>query len=104
MTPTRRQVLVTIAASAAVPAASAQSAFLTAAETEWLKALVDTIIPRTDTPGAVDAGVPKFIDMRLAANPRLAEDFRIGMMKLESHAQSGFGVSFIGLTPKKRIE
>jgi len=74
MNPTRRDVLVTIAAIAAPPA-EAQASFLTAAELVSLTVLVDTIIPRTDTPGAADAGVPAYIDRRLAANAQLAERF-----------------------------
>uniref|UniRef100_Q02D90 Acetate--CoA ligase n=1 Tax=Solibacter usitatus (strain Ellin6076) TaxID=234267 RepID=Q02D90_SOLUE len=78
MNPTRRDVLVTIAALAA-PAAEAQSSFLTAAELATVAVLVDAIIPRTDTPGASDAGVPTYIDRRLAADPQLAERFRAGL-------------------------
>ena len=61
--------LVTIAAMAAPAPAAGQATFLNAAELEWLTALVDTIIPRTDTPGASDAGVPAYIDRRLAGRP-----------------------------------
>ena len=90
MKTTRREVLVTIAAMAAPAPAAGQAAFLTAAELECLTALVDAIIPRTDTPGASDAGVPATIDRRLAANPQLAERFRAGMQALDAEAQSRF--------------
>ena len=59
---------------------------------------MDAIIPRTDTPGASDAGVPAYIDRRLAANPRLAERFRTGMKALDADAQSRFGAAFPALT------
>jgi hypothetical protein len=103
MNPTRRDVLVTIAALAATPA-SAEPALLTAPELATLTALVDTIIPRTDTPGASDAGVPAFIDRRLAANPELAARFREGIQALDAAARSQFQADFPALTSPQRIE
>jgi hypothetical protein len=44
--------------------------------------LSDLIIPRTDTPGASDAGVPEFIDRRLTATPDLAARYRHGVALL----------------------
>src|SRR4051812_22439387 len=104
MQPTRRDALVTIAALAAASSADAQTSFLTPAELDWLKAFVDTIVPRTDTPGASDAGVPAFIDRRLAANARLAETFRAGLQALDGDAQSRFGAAFPVLTDQQRID
>ena len=95
MNPTRRDVLVTMAAIAA-PAAEGQPSFLTAAELATLTVLVDAIIPRTDTPGAADAGVPAYIDRRLAANAQLAERFRAGIKAL--------GADFPALSATQRTE
>lgn len=36
--------------------------FFAPAQIDVVTAVVDIIVPRTDTPGAVDAGVPRFID------------------------------------------
>jgi gluconate 2-dehydrogenase gamma chain len=96
MNPTRRDVLVTIAAFAA-PTAEAQASFLTAAELASLTVLVDTIIPRTDTPGAADAGVPAYINRRLAADAPLAQRFRTGMKELE-------GAGWAALSAAQRTE
>jgi gluconate 2-dehydrogenase gamma chain len=104
MKPTRREVLVTIAALAAASPAGGQPGFLTALELECLKALVDAIIPRTDTPGASDAGVPATIDRRLGASPQLAERFRSGMKALDADAQSRFGAAFSALTAQQQVE
>src|SRR5215510_6243740 len=97
MKPTRRDALVTIAACATASSASAQTAFLSQPELDWLAAFVDVIIPRTDTPGASDAGVPAFIDRRLAANPRLAELFRSGRKVLDEEARKQFHADFPAL-------
>jgi hypothetical protein len=39
---------------------------LTAAQMAEVRALADTILPRTDTPGALDVGAPEFFDLLLA--------------------------------------
>ena len=39
---------------------------LSATQLDLVKAIVDAILPRTDTPGASDVGVPEFIDLLLA--------------------------------------
>lgn len=96
--------LITIAALAAPSPAETQPGLLAAPELDCLKALVDTIIPRTDTPGASDAGVPAAIDRRLAANPELAERFRAGLKALDADAHSRFGSAFSSATPRQQIE
>ncbi len=47
-------------------AESESSGLLTSRELDILGSLSDAIIPRTDTPGARDAGVPQYIEMMLA--------------------------------------
>ncbi|HXW07449.1 MAG TPA: gluconate 2-dehydrogenase subunit 3 family protein [Vicinamibacterales bacterium] len=49
-------------AAAEQPAATGQKAYLTAAQGAIVAAIADRILPRTDTPGARDVGVPAFID------------------------------------------
>src|SRR6478752_5119140 len=101
MQPTRRDALVTLVALTTASQAEADATFLTQREIEWLKALVDTIIPRTDTPGASDAGVPGFIDRRLATNAPLTEVFRSGMRSLDADAQARFGAAFPAVTAEQ---
>ncbi len=51
--------------------------FFTAAEYAALTELVDLIIPRTDTPGASDAGVPRIIDS--GVRPQSRQAWRSGL-------------------------
>jgi hypothetical protein len=68
---------------------------LTPSEMDQVAKLTDLIIPRTDTPGASDAGVPEFIDRRLTASPSLAATFRRGMTLVDAN--------FIQLTNDRQI-
>lgn len=102
--PTRREAIVTIAALGAAVCANAQPTNFTAPERASLTALVDAIIPRTDTPGASDIGVVPFIDRRLTASAPLAERFRTGLAALESVAKQQFGSSFAALSAQQQVE
>ena len=97
---TRREALILIAAAPrSAPRAAASTRRRTAApgsrrtpapdidarsEMKFVAKLTDLVIPRTDTPGASDAGVPEFIDRRLTASPDLAAAFRRGLSLLDS--------------------
>ncbi|BDC52329.1 hypothetical protein F183_A46440 [Bryobacterales bacterium F-183] len=72
MSSSRRQALVTISSAAAtvLPALGQTPSpkVLSAAQFELLQKLTERIIPRTETPGAIDAGVAGFIDASLATD------------------------------------
>ncbi|MEP7364140.1 MAG: gluconate 2-dehydrogenase subunit 3 family protein [Acidobacteriota bacterium] len=109
MATTRREVLVTIAATGVAAGAAAQEStahqhpghdetaggapantkpkVLNAAEFSALGELVEMIIPRSDTPGAKDAGAHLIIDSMLVGQRARAMAFRKGLapfVKLEN--------------------
>ena len=52
-------------------------------ERKRVATLVDSIIPRTDTPGASDVHVPEFIDRKLSLDPALKERFLTGLRSFD---------------------
>ncbi len=84
----RRKVLAGITGGAAAialppvlgqPAPSSSKTTLSPQEFALLSELTDRIIPRTETPGAVDAGVPGIIDAGLAGNPQRRERWKAAL-------------------------
>ena len=74
----------------------AQPRYLTPAQLAIAGAIADRIIPRTDTPGAADVGVPAFIDLLYGefmteAERQLLTD---GVGGVEAAARSAHGASF----------
>lgn len=78
----------------------------TADQTRLLAALVETIIPATDTPGAKDLGVHLFILKMLADCYEPAEQTRFitGLSQLEDMVQARYGKSFLACSPDQRLE
>jgi gluconate 2-dehydrogenase gamma chain len=68
----------------------------------WVSALVDAIIPRSDTPGACDAGVPAFIDRGLA-NTQGTDTFRAAMAALDAVSRELYGATFSDLSEGERL-
>lgn len=62
---------------------------------EVISRLADLIIPTTDTPGAIAAGVPQYIDSVLAGNKQLQKDVRAQL--------PAFSEGFLALDEKHQI-
>ena len=78
---------------------------LTREQADLVAAIAEQIIPRTDTPGARDAGVHRFIDTMLAeyysADDRAA--FMAGLAAVDASAQRASSRSFVSLSlPEQR--
>lgn len=85
-----------------VPAPS-KPTFLQPAEFQAIEALSERIIPRSDTPGAKDAGVALLIDKAIVARPELSEQYRAGIADLNSLALGTYGSEFALLNEQQQI-
>ena len=71
-----------------------------------LSAVADTIVPRTDTPGAIDARVPAKLDAMLVtwASPEHRALITTAIMAIDTMAKGKTGKSFAELDASKRKE
>lgn len=85
---------------AQVPAAGAKPQFLTAPQFATVGAVAERILPRTDTPGAIDVGVPAFIDVMVGKylTPAERRTFEAGLAEVEAKSTAGHRAAFGKLT------
>ena len=78
--------------------------FFTAAELAVLAAACERILPRDRDPGAIDLGVPAYIDGAFARAEFQARDhdFRRGLRELDAQATHRFGVAFASARPEQQ--
>lgn len=75
-------------------------------EERIIERICDIIIPRTDTPGAVDAGTPAFV-MMMMNECYTAEDqkkFNEGLTSFDKECKEKLGYPFLRLSPEKQEE
>lgn len=92
-------------AKLASPFDEAELKFFSPVQRKLVAELAETIIPRTDTPGAIDAGVPGWIES-LVQDCLPEEDQRIileGLENLEKACETRFGKNFAALETSERI-
>jgi len=95
----------TDAAREALHAASFTPAFFTAHEYATVRMLAELVIPRDGrSGGALDAGVPEFMDFILNENPGMQTAFRGGLAWLDTEARERFGQEFLDLADVRRRE
>jgi hypothetical protein len=78
--------------------------FFTAAEGLLVARLADLMIPPTDTPGAVAAGVPQYIDSVVLQNPAQQTALRDGLAWLDAEAMRAHQKKFFELDEETQIE
>lgn len=71
-----------------------------------VSAMADLIIPRTNTPGAVEARVPEFIDLILSdwSDERSRASFLHGLVAVDELSRESFGKDFVGSSPAQQAE
>src|SRR4051812_38152176 len=90
-----------LAAEAAMAGFAASHTIFTPEQRSLLAAISERIIPTTDTPGAIAAGVPAFAEMMVADFYETADrnDFLNGLGVVEGHARIHYAKPFIALAP-----
>lgn len=80
--------------------------YLTPAQRRIIAAMAEIIIPRTDTPGAIDAGVPAFIELMAAdwLNEEERAIFDAGVADMESRIPAETGKPFDQLSAAQQLK
>ncbi len=88
------------AQTAAGGAGAAKPVYLSAKQFEAVSAIADRILPRTDTPGALDVGVPAFADLMYGKFLSAADQKVVvaGLADLETASGAAHGRGFAALT------
>jgi len=79
------------------------AAIFTPQQRALMVALSERVMPTTDTPGAIDAGVPEFIE-KLLADWALPEDrtpILAGLDAIETRSQADHGISAAAASPEQ---
>lgn len=79
---------------------------LTQAQAQVLEVVVDLIVPATDTPGAREAGVARFIDRAMANfyDPGQVKMMRDGLDQMQADAQASYSTGFTALDVRQQTE
>jgi gluconate 2-dehydrogenase gamma chain len=93
----------TIVGRAQTPAAKS---YLPSAQGAIVSAAAERILPRTDTPGALDVGVPAFIDLLYGEvmNPAEQKLLTGVVEEIEAAAKAAHAAAFPSLTPQQQDE
>ena len=93
-----------MAAAQAAPAGPYRPKSFSAAEYETISQIAERIIPATDTPGAIGAGVPRYIDEVVSTNPEHKKRFAAGLAWIEKESARRFGGRFVKLSEAQQLE
>ena len=79
--------------------------FLSKPEGQLVAQITESILPKTDTPGAIDAGVYSFIDIYLKHNSNSGKQaiFKNDLLSFESSCEVETGKSFLDCNKEEKI-
>ena len=115
----RREVLLLLAGTGAIPdqllaigrtvhkrARVGTLRALNAHQNETVASIAELIIPKTDTPGAREAGVPAFIDVMLAdwAGDDQRQMFTAGLANVDERSRALFGKEFVACSEAQQTQ
>ena len=115
----RREVLLLLAGTAAVPdqllamgravhkkVRAGTLGALNPQQNETVATIAELIIPKTDTPGARDAGVAAFIDVMLAdwADDEQRQMFTTGLANIDERSRTAYRKTFVACTAEQQAE
>lgn len=91
-------------ARAAMPGGQGPLRTLDAHQADTVRTLAEILLPRTETPGATDAGVTEFIDTLLTGwmEEEDRDTFLSGLAWLDGRAREAFGGTFLEGSPEQR--
>lgn len=80
--------------------------YFSPAQRKIIAAMAETILPRTDTPGAIDAGVPAFVELMVAdwMNDDERKIINAGVSDIETRIPRDYGKEFVKLPPDTQLE
>lgn len=80
--------------------------YFTASQRKVIAAIAEVIVPRTDTPGAIDAGVPNFIELMAADwfNDEERGIFEAGLKDIENRIPQEYGSVFDQLSGDDQLK
>lgn len=80
-----------------------QQAIFQPAEFQAIEGMTERIIPRSDTPGAKDAGVTRLIENAIASSPDLIPTYRAGIADLNAVSIRSYGSDFAALSDEQQV-
>lgn len=94
-----------LAAAAPAPALTWTPTALTVEQARLIDVVAELIIPATDTPGAREAGVPRFIDRAVGDfyEKKQVDQLLGGLARMDADARAAHGDVFVALTPEQQV-
>ncbi len=79
--------------------------FFSEDQARLVSAIAETILPKTDTPGAIEAGVPAFIDDLVGTvyDQEQQQKFVESLVKFAQAAKESIGEDFYSATPEQQL-